>query len=222
MSSSLAKLGFPALTALVETQRAPVQRSCSSHFPTHTAALTSILIMISILQVAELAKQVPTYHAFIPVENGRDLVMIKRKLETDQYDSIEALEADFDLMIRNCYTFNGTESQISFSARELSDKFKLGIKRIKAGKSFSRRALNLRLTTRLLVPHRFAEADETRQLLCPGRRRDEETAHLIPAPICTSRILPFPTTSTAVKYRNHPVVVTCNFGKLQAAPRINA
>lgn len=82
--------------------------------------------------VAELAKQVPTYHAFIPVENGRDLVMIKRKLETDQYNSIEALEADFDLMIRNCYTFNGTESQISFSARELSDKFKLGIKRIKA------------------------------------------------------------------------------------------
>ncbi|GAA5972288.1 hypothetical protein JCM8115_005958 [Rhodotorula mucilaginosa] len=81
--------------------------------------------------VAELAKQVPTYHAFIPVENGRDLVMIKRKLETDQYNSIEALEADFDLMIRNCYTFNGTESQISFSARELSDKFKLGIKRIK-------------------------------------------------------------------------------------------
>lgn len=61
--------------------------------------------------------------------------MIKRKLETDQYNSIEALEADFDLMIRNCYTFNGTESQISFSARQLSDKFKLGIKRIKAGKS---------------------------------------------------------------------------------------
>ncbi|KWU43351.1 hypothetical protein RHOSPDRAFT_11631, partial [Rhodotorula sp. JG-1b] len=97
----------------------------------HAAALTSILIMTSISQVAELAKQVPTYHAFIPVENGRDLVMIKRKLETDQYNSIEALEADFDLMIRNCYTFNGTESQISFSARELSDKFKLGIKRIK-------------------------------------------------------------------------------------------
>ena len=96
--------------------------------------------MTSISQVAELAKQVPTYHAFIPVENGRDLVMIKRKLETDQYNSIEALEADFDLMIRNCYTFNGTESQISFSARELSDKFKLGIKRIKAGKSFSRPA----------------------------------------------------------------------------------
>ncbi|GAA5975739.1 hypothetical protein JCM10908_005265 [Rhodotorula pacifica] len=81
--------------------------------------------------IAELVQQVPTYHDFIPVENARDLTMIKRKLETDQYNSIEALEADFDLMIRNCYAFNGMESQISFSARELSDKFKLGVKRIK-------------------------------------------------------------------------------------------
>lgn len=82
--------------------------------------------------VADLAQQVPTYHNFIPVENGRDLIMIKRKLESDQYNSIEALEADFDMMIRNCYTFNGTESQISYSARELSDKFKTGMKRIKS------------------------------------------------------------------------------------------
>ncbi|POY76846.1 hypothetical protein BMF94_0098 [Rhodotorula taiwanensis] len=81
--------------------------------------------------VAELARQVPTYHDFIPVENGRDLVMIKRKLETDQYNSIDALEADFDLMIGNCYAFNGMESQVSYSARELSDKFKLGLKRIR-------------------------------------------------------------------------------------------
>lgn len=101
----------------------------SFHLVTRSTILTSLGP-----QVAELAKQVPTYHDFIPVENGRDLVMIKRKLETDQYNSIEALEADFDLMIRNCYTFNGTESQISFSARELSDKFKLGMKRIKTGK----------------------------------------------------------------------------------------
>lgn len=74
------------------------------------------------------------------MENGRDLIMIKRKLESDQYNSIEALEADFDMMIRNCYTFNGTESQISYSARELSDKFKTGMKRIKSGMSFRRRA----------------------------------------------------------------------------------
>lgn len=86
-------------------------------------------------QVAELARQVPTYHDFIPVENGRDLVMIKRKLETDQYNSIDALEADFDLMIGNCYAFNGMESQVSYSARELSDKFKLGLKRIRTGSS---------------------------------------------------------------------------------------
>jgi hypothetical protein len=147
--------------------------------------------------------------------------MIKRKLETDQYDSIEALEADFDLMIRNCYTFNGTESQISFSARELSDKFKLGIKRIKTGKSSSVLPPDQwTLTNRLLAPHRFSEADETRQLLCSGRRRDEETTHLILSPTCTSPRLPFQTTTIAVIHRNHLVVVTCNFGKLQEAQRI--
>ncbi|BGP23606.1 transcription initiation factor TFIID subunit 2 [Rhodotorula toruloides] len=81
--------------------------------------------------IADLAVQVPNYHDYIPKEDGRDLQMIKRKLETDQYNSIEALEADFDLMVRNCYRFNGAESQVSFSARELDCKFKAGIKRIK-------------------------------------------------------------------------------------------
>lgn len=59
--------------------------------------------------------------------------MLRRGVEKDKYLTIEALEADFDLLVSNCYRFNGTESQISYSARELSDKFKKGILRIKTG-----------------------------------------------------------------------------------------
>ncbi|BGP14759.1 hypothetical protein JCM10213_004302 [Rhodosporidiobolus nylandii] len=81
--------------------------------------------------IAELVAMVPNYHQFIPPENARDMVMLRRNIEADKYQTIEALEADFDLMIRNCYTFNGTESHVSYSAKELNEKFKKGILRIK-------------------------------------------------------------------------------------------
>ncbi|GAA5913888.1 hypothetical protein JCM5296_004171 [Sporobolomyces johnsonii] len=92
-----------------------------------------------LVPIKELALQVPNYYDFIPPEQGRDLVMIKRKLETDQYQTIEALEADVELMVHNCYTFNGTESHVSVSAKDIHDKFKAAIKKVrvesnKAGK----------------------------------------------------------------------------------------
>lgn len=83
--------------------------------------------------VADLAVQVPAYYTVIPPHQGRDFRMIKKKLEADQYPSIEALEADVDLMIHNCYTFNGTESHVSVSARDIHEKFRQGVKRIKIG-----------------------------------------------------------------------------------------
>ena len=85
--------------------------------------------------VSELAVQVPAYYTVIPPHQGRDFRMIKKKLEADQYQSIEALEADVDLMIHNCYTFNGTESHVSVSARDIHEKFRQGVKRIKIGES---------------------------------------------------------------------------------------
>ncbi|GAA5969785.1 hypothetical protein JCM11641_008040 [Rhodosporidiobolus odoratus] len=81
--------------------------------------------------VAELVQMVPTYYQFIPPENARDMGMLRRNLENDKYQTTEALEADFELMINNCYTFNGTESHVSYSAKELSEKFKKGMLRIK-------------------------------------------------------------------------------------------
>jgi transcription initiation factor TFIID subunit 2 len=85
--------------------------------------------------IADLVQQVPNYHTFIPVEDARDMLMLRRGVEKDKYLTIEALEADFNLLVQNCYKFNGTESQISYSARELSDKFNKGILKIKTGAS---------------------------------------------------------------------------------------
>lgn len=79
----------------------------------------------------------PNYYDFIPPDQARDLIMIRRKLENDEYATIDAFVADFDLMINNCYRFNGTESHVSVSGRALSDAFHENIKRIRIGASAS-------------------------------------------------------------------------------------
>lgn len=50
--------------------------------------------------------------------------MIREKLDTDKYDSIAALEADIDLMVKNAITFNGSESFVGVAAIALSERFK--------------------------------------------------------------------------------------------------
>lgn len=43
----------------------------------------------------------------IPRQDARDLSLIKRRLDNDEYSTLEAYEADFRLMINNCLVFNG-------------------------------------------------------------------------------------------------------------------
>jgi transcription initiation factor TFIID subunit 2 len=76
---------------------------------------------------------IPTYFEIIPRKNARDLRTIRQKLDSDKYESVEAWEADLELMIENAITFNGLESevgQISVSMRqrmhELIDAWKFG------------------------------------------------------------------------------------------------
>ena len=55
---------------------------------------------------------IPQYFEIIPKKDARDLRTIREKLDTDKYDSIEAWEADMELMIRNAIHFNGADSDV--------------------------------------------------------------------------------------------------------------
>lgn len=55
---------------------------------------------------------IPTYHDVIPKHKARDLRTIRSKLDADKYDSVEAFEADLDLMIDNAILFNGADSEV--------------------------------------------------------------------------------------------------------------
>ncbi|KAJ3487118.1 hypothetical protein NLI96_g3752 [Meripilus lineatus] len=57
--------------------------------------------------VDPIALGIPTYFDVIPRRDARDLRTIRQKLDADKYDTVEALEADLDLMIDNALHFNG-------------------------------------------------------------------------------------------------------------------
>lgn len=57
---------------------------------------------------------------------------IKRNLEKDVYPSIEQLEADVELMLENCFTFNAPDNQVYKSGEEVQRMFRSGVAKIKA------------------------------------------------------------------------------------------
>ncbi|OJA15957.1 TAF2 protein [Rhizopogon vesiculosus] len=67
---------------------------------------------------------IPTYFDVIPKKDARDLRTIRQKLDADKYDSVEAFEADVDLMIRNATTFNGADSEVGYIAVAVHDRVK--------------------------------------------------------------------------------------------------
>lgn len=68
--------------------------------------------------------QIPTYYDVIPRKNARDLRTIRQKLDADKYDSIDAWEADLDLMVDNALLFNGVDSEVGILAAQVRDKYK--------------------------------------------------------------------------------------------------
>ncbi|KAK7063812.1 transcription initiation factor TFIID subunit 2 [Favolaschia claudopus] len=66
--------------------------------------------------------QIPTY--FDVVKHPRDLRTIKNSLNSDKYDSIEAFEADIQLMLDNAILFNGLESEVGALAVGFRDRFR--------------------------------------------------------------------------------------------------
>ena len=83
--------------------------------------------------------QIPTYFDVIPKKNARDLRTIRQKLDADKYDSIDAWEADMDLMIDNAVVFNGAESEVGVLATQLMDKYKDMIANVRGGSSVKRK-----------------------------------------------------------------------------------
>lgn len=67
--------------------------------------------------------QIPTYFDVIPKKDARDLSLIKQKLDTDKYESADALKADIDLMIHNAIAFNGADSEVGQIAVVVKKRF---------------------------------------------------------------------------------------------------
>lgn len=76
---------------------------------------------------------IPTYFQVIPRKDARDLRTIRTRLDNDKYDSMEAFEADINLMIRNAITFNGADSDVGRIAFAVKDRVKDMLSNIKGG-----------------------------------------------------------------------------------------
>ncbi|KAI5180789.1 hypothetical protein NEOKW01_1073 [Nematocida sp. AWRm80] len=68
------------------------------------------------------ANMVPNYYTLI--KHPMDLSLMRKKLTTHQYNSVEEFLSDFDLMISNCYTFNIKDSEVYNCATKLNAQFK--------------------------------------------------------------------------------------------------
>lgn len=72
------------------------------------------------------------YFKIIPKRDARDMSLIKRKLDNDEYTNFDAFEADFRLMINNCLVFNGEDSAAYDVGKMLEAEFDKEFDTIKA------------------------------------------------------------------------------------------
>ena len=86
-----------------------------------------------------VALEIPTYHDVIPKKDARDLRTIKQKLDADKYDTVEAFEADLDLMISNAILFNGPSSEVGQVSVLVRDKYREMLSGLRAGPSAKRK-----------------------------------------------------------------------------------
>lgn len=74
--------------------------------------------------VDPVALGIPTYFDVIPRKDARDLRTIQTKLNQDKYESVDALEADLDLMINNAILFNGADSDVGLMAVNMQNRYR--------------------------------------------------------------------------------------------------
>ncbi|KAJ4485637.1 hypothetical protein J3R30DRAFT_3440949 [Lentinula aciculospora] len=82
---------------------------------------------------------IPTYFDIIPHKDARDLRTIKQKLDADKYETVDAFEADVELMVQNAIKFNGADSEVGLIATEVHDHLKSAVASWKAGNSKKRK-----------------------------------------------------------------------------------
>ncbi|KIY69351.1 hypothetical protein CYLTODRAFT_420749 [Cylindrobasidium torrendii FP15055 ss-10] len=65
---------------------------------------------------------IPEYHNIIPKDKARDLSLLKKMVDTDQYENMEDFDRDCSLMVNNATKFNGEASDVGQSAIALRRK----------------------------------------------------------------------------------------------------
>jgi transcription initiation factor TFIID subunit 2 len=75
----------------------------------------------------------------IPRKDARDLKTIRQRLDNDKYESVEAFEADIDLMVRNAIKFNGADSEVGQIAAGLRNRTTELLASAKAGSAKKRK-----------------------------------------------------------------------------------
>jgi transcription initiation factor TFIID subunit 2 len=82
---------------------------------------------------------IPTYYDIIPRKDTRDLRTIRQKLDNDKYETVEAFEADLELMIQNAIKFNGLESEVGGIAVQNQSRIQELLIGFKSGSSKKRK-----------------------------------------------------------------------------------
>ena len=88
-----------------------------------TPSTRSYSAAIFLEPVDPIALGIPMYFQVIPKQDARDLSLIKRRLDNDEYTNFDSFEADFRLMINNCLVFNGEGSPAYEVGRNLEAEF---------------------------------------------------------------------------------------------------
>lgn len=74
---------------------------------------------------------VPDYFNFIQRGQERDLKGIAKRLAQDQYRTVEEVDDEVQLMLRNCFTYNPPDNQVHKSGVELGRKWAEGLARVR-------------------------------------------------------------------------------------------
>ncbi|KAF9531853.1 hypothetical protein CPB83DRAFT_785561 [Crepidotus variabilis] len=89
--------------------------------------------------VDPIALGIPQYHDIIPKKDARDLRTIRQKLDSDRYDTLEAFEAELDLMVDNAIKFNGAETDIGLVSVGIRDLYRRLLSEFKSSHSKKRK-----------------------------------------------------------------------------------